>query len=99
MAPLRDAVRFIDGEERNAEGREPLAEAPTREALRRDVEQLDSTRRDRLEPSLDVTGRERRVHAVAGRPRASNASTWSFISEISGETTSVGPGRSCAGTW
>ncbi len=37
---------------------------------------------------------------VAGQPRsASSASTWSFISEMRGETTSVTPGRSIAGTW
>ncbi len=44
------------------------------------------------EPSVEFT-------KVAGTPAASSASTWSFISEMSGETTRVTPGRSMAGTW
>ena len=36
---------------------------------------------------------------VAGRPRAVSASTWSFISEMSGETTTVSLGSISAGTW
>jgi hypothetical protein len=36
---------------------------------------------------------------AAGRPRAVSASTWSFMSEMSGDTTIVSPGSSSAGTW
>jgi hypothetical protein len=36
---------------------------------------------------------------VAGRPTLSSVSTWSFISEMSGETTIVTPGSTSAGTW
>ena len=36
---------------------------------------------------------------VAAMPRASSCSTWSFISAISGETTTVTPGNSIAGSW
>ena len=36
---------------------------------------------------------------AAGTPACSSAATWSFISEISGEMTSVTPGRSSAGSW
>jgi len=32
-------------------------------------------------------------------PHSRSASTWSFISAISGETTSVRPGSSSAGSW
>ena len=35
---------------------------------------------------------------VAGRPRAASASTWSFISEMSGEMTTVSLGSISAGT-
>ena len=35
----------------------------------------------------------------AATPRSTSASTWSFISEISGETTIAVPGRWTAGTW
>ena len=36
---------------------------------------------------------------MAGTPLACNASTWSFISAISGETTTVRPARVIAGNW
>ena len=36
---------------------------------------------------------------AAVMPRATSASTWSFISEMSGDTTTVSPGSSSAGTW
>jgi hypothetical protein len=36
---------------------------------------------------------------AAGSPRAVSASTWSFMSEMSGETTTVSPGSMSAGTW
>ena len=36
---------------------------------------------------------------VAGMPPACSASTWSFISAISGETTTVRPSRASAGSW
>jgi hypothetical protein len=36
---------------------------------------------------------------AAGTPQARRASTWSFISEMSGDTTRVSPGRHIAGTW
>ena len=36
---------------------------------------------------------------MARKPSRTSASTWSFISEISGEITSTAPGRSRAGIW
>ena len=36
---------------------------------------------------------------VAAMPRAASASTWSFISAISGEITSVTPPKQSAGIW
>ncbi len=36
---------------------------------------------------------------AASIPRATSASTWSFMSEISGETTTVSPRTQSAGTW
>ena len=35
----------------------------------------------------------------AATPCSSSDSTWSFISAISGETTSVTPGSTCAASW
>ena len=37
--------------------------------------------------------------AAAAMPRARNASTWFFMSAMSGDTTTVVPGRSSAGSW
>jgi hypothetical protein len=39
------------------------------------------------------------LSAVAGTPAVSSASTWSFISAISGEITTVSPDVSTAGNW
>ena len=36
---------------------------------------------------------------AAAMPASSSLSAWSFISEISGETTTVVPGRCSAGNW
>ena len=37
--------------------------------------------------------------SVAGMPRASSCSSWSFISAMSGETTRVSPFSITAGSW
>ena len=37
--------------------------------------------------------------AAAEMPRARNASTWFFMSAMSGDSTTVVPGRSSAGSW
>lgn len=37
--------------------------------------------------------------SVAGTPLAVRASTWSFMSAIRGDTTSVTPSRTSAGSW
>ncbi|HWV99108.1 MAG TPA: hypothetical protein VNZ64_05380 [Candidatus Acidoferrum sp.] len=39
------------------------------------------------------------MRKVAGTPLACSASTWSFIRAMSGETTTVSPGRAIAGSW
>ena len=36
---------------------------------------------------------------VAGTPRAVSASTWSFMSEMSGETTTASRSSATAGSW
>lgn len=67
--------------------------------LRRDVQQLV---RPLLSPAVDlvVLGKAQRgIDAAAGIWDCSSAATWSFISEISGEITSVNPGSIMAGSW
>ena len=95
VPPLADAVRLVDGEQRHAGVAQPLGGRAGVEPLRRDVEQLDvaahararADRRSVMTTSVLLTN-------VAGSPRAASASTWSFISEISGEMTTVSLGAS-----
>ena len=47
----------------------------------------------------DSPGARDEFKNVAGTPPACKASTWSFISAIKGETTTVSPGRAMAGNW
>ena len=56
----------------------------------RQAEQLESTL-----PAADWA--ELMVHAST--PRSSSLSVWSFISAMRGETTTVSPGSSSAGSW
>ena len=69
------------------------------EALGRDVDQLELAARSARERVAALLAVERRVeHGGAEAGRAS-ASTWSFMSEMSGLTTSTVPGRRRAGIW
>ncbi len=100
VAPLRDAVRLVDREERERQLPQHLEEAVEHEALGRDVEQVEvagpQIAQD-AEPPRPGASEELR-HAAA-TPLARNASTWSFMSEMSGETTIAMPGRCSAGIW
>ncbi len=76
-----------------------LDELVRRESLGRHVEQAQlaqprgpaARRRARRPASIEC-------NAAARMPRRSNSSTWSFISEMSGDTTSVVPGSISAGS-
>ena len=99
VPPLTDAVGFVDREERDASLAQSLGSAAEVETLRRYVEELDLAAISTVgDPSY--TWLEVRVlwMNAAGNPIAVSASTWSFINEMSGETTTVRPGNRSAGT-
>ena len=55
--------------------------------------------RSRRSRSARSSSESEELMKVAGMPRAVSCSTWSFISAMRGETTSVTPGSSTAGSW
>ena len=101
VAPLGDAVRLVDGEQRDR----PAVEQPQRgrhpQPLRREVEQVELARRGTAAstsaPLVEVLGGVEEARRARRAPRS--ASTWSCISAISGEITTPTPGRTSAGIW
>ena len=99
VAPLRHAMRLVDGEQRDPRPVEQREAARRQQPLRRDVEQVEIAGE---QPLLDLGGfvesqrriQHRRVDAGLAQRR-----TWSCISAISGETTMPQPSRSSAGIW
>ena len=92
VAPLGDAVGFVDGEGFDVPGFEIFAPIFEHEAFGGDVEEAvlavvkasDSARYSSLE--------RLELRKVAATPAASSWSTWSFMRAIRGETTRVRPG-------
>ena len=100
VSPLRDAVRFVDREERDPgaleEGEKALGEQP----LGRDVEQVELARDEAPLDDRPAAGRSRlEFRTSAATPSSARAVTWSCISAMSGETTIAVPGRASAGIW
>ena len=99
VAPLRDAMRLVDGEQANAGAREPLDRRSHGEPLGRGIEQAHAavahgvaTRRFSAESFAEL-------RLPASMPRWRSAATWSRIKAISGETTRVRPLRARVGSW
>ena len=100
VAPLRDAMRLVDRHQRDVDLGQHLDRVGPRQPLGREVEQTQLAR--------GAAGRARAAFSAgsllelrlpAATPAALSARTWSRISAISGETTSVRPGRASAGSW
>jgi hypothetical protein len=93
-------VRLVDDEEPDPRASDLLEERRRREALRRDVEQavLAATARSTVARLVDVSCCALTSPTQPGRARSS-ASTWSCMSETSGETTIVRSSRMSAGSW
>ena len=70
VTPFADAVRLVDGEQRNAESLQSFRRAPHVEALRRDVEQLELAALDARQPVGNLCRRERAVHECCRQPAA-----------------------------
>ena len=98
-APLRDAVGFVDGEEGDGQACESRQHALGHQPLRGHVEEPRLARRCAAPggdiPVAVVGG----VMQSAATPASRSAATWSCIKAISGETTTVSPSLTSAGTW
>ena len=100
MAPLRDAMGLVDGEPGHAEPAQPRRPAPRPPAARArrragaDRRRSACPRPRRPQLSLFIEFSE-----AAATPARVNCPTWSRISAISGETTSVSPPATSAGSW
>ncbi len=100
VAPLRNAVRLVDREQRDVRAIDELEAARREQPLRRDVEQIELPRRERaLDPRATPAPGSDELSAAARTPACVSAATWSCISAISGETTTAVPSRSSAGIW
>ena len=101
VAPLRHAVRLVDDEQRRVRRREPVRDLVVRELLGREQHELDA-RRPRG-PRAPARARRATASSSASprrRPRTpATASIWSSCSEMSGETTIVGPSSSRPASW
>ena len=90
VAPVADAVRLVDDDQSDrAVGEERAQRAPER--LGRDVQQLELAARSSRMRVARSSPSSVELSTAARKPSRSSASTWSFISEISGEITSTVP--------
>ena len=100
VPPLRDAMRLVDREQRDARraragrGSAASAAAPARHRADRARPRAGAARPRTLPRSDSVE-----FSTAALTPASRSAATWSRISAISGETTMPQPSRSSAGNW
>ena len=101
VAPLADAMRLVDGKERDVGiGDERAGSPAVISALGRDIEQIERRRAAARRGSrLAFVRRQRGIERLGAHPCWRSASTWSRIRAISGEMTMPTPGRQSAGTW
>ena len=97
VAPHRETMRFIHSEKRDRALSQRFEKRPAAEAFRRDVDQFEFAPGQRPNALPLLAGLSELLINVAEMPRRWSASTWSFISAINGETTTVVPSSSSAG--
>ena len=91
MPPVADAVRLVDGDEREAHALQRRADRAL-QPLGRGVDELEARpRRTAGTRARRSSGSRLELRKVARRPTRAMASTWSFMSAMSGETTSTVP--------
>ena len=100
VAPLRDAMRLVDGEAPDAGARAARRSALHQQALGRD-EQQAQRRPARIvrQVSRDSASATVEFSVAAATPKPRICCTWSCISAISGETTTVSESSTSAGNW
>ena len=104
VAPLRDAVRLVNGEQRDAGAAANAVEqregALAHQPLRRDVEEVEPARAGVALDRPDFIEGERGVQVPGAHPGlAQRADLVLHISAMRGETTTARPSRSRAGIW
>lgn len=98
ISPFGDAVRFVDGKEREVDVPERFPELPHGEPFQRDVEELGRPSLSlRLIPDTSSSSSELFMK-TASMPFSLAASTWSFIKEMSKVTITAVPCMSSAGS-
>ena len=99
VAPLGDAVRLVDRDQRDAARDERFARLGAAERLGRGHHQQRAARgdlRDRRASRVPRTVPSSRTQRM---PFATRRRCWSWSSAISGDTTTTGFGSSIDGTW
>jgi hypothetical protein len=99
VAPLTDAVRLVDDEEGDVALQQRLEEVAITEPFRRDVQDVAVAVASADSAAFCSRIVSPELMVSASTPSASSLSVWSFISAISGETTTVRPSSSTAGSW
>ena len=92
VPPHADAVHLVDHDEADADRAQRLDECGVAEPLGRGVEQPRAARRRRRGsvPAVPPGSRDELTNVAVAAISGGSLSTWSFISAISGERTSVG---------
>ena len=90
---------LVDGDQRADEPAQERSEPRVGEPLGGDVGEGQAAGRELAEAAPHLGGSRVEARYVAAMPRASSARTWSCMSEMSGEMTSVVPPSSVAGSW
>ena len=101
VAPLADAVRLVDGDQREAAGARAAPASPAASGLRARG-RAGRARRRRSGARCSTRFHRDRCWSssrAAATPDWLSAATWSVIRAISGETTRPRPGRSMDGIW
>ena len=100
VPPLAHAVRLVDDEQAHGAREQSIEEVAVLEPLRREIEDLALALLDLPRRLARLAASERcECMASASTPCACSLSCWSFISAMSGLTTTVSPGSSSAGSW
>ena len=100
VAPLRNAMRFVDGEEGDRNALQPADGVLPRQPLRRKIQQpVRALRAPAASPRAARSEASELLSTAAGIPICASCAAWSCISAISGETTTTVCPSTSAGNW
>ena len=99
VAPLRDAMRLVDGDQRQLALGQHLGKSGHAQPLRRDEQELQIAVADNRAHLTRRAALQAGVNARHAQAQRRSLAAWSSISAISGEITSAVPPRAMAGNW